>query len=256
MKNMLLLFYCLLWLIPAHARIRNGFNPELSVARNAIQALNKELLRSDLSDRERRRMHTAIKQHLSVIFSYQLTEELMNQMSLISPHIYTELNELKDRRGRTTDIYVRFIPQETSSEGLSGASFFRPSEIDEDASYSRYGNFTVAIDIWICDAALNLLAHEFGHTQYIVPNLAAYRKFYRAAYGGLIVPGRIGHSGGDQSGKLAYKYCHRFLRERRDFRANFGELQKVVEIARQVRRNVREEFEDGGNTSVASAYEY
>jgi hypothetical protein len=257
MKNMLLLCYCLLWLPTAHAEIRNGYSIELVAARYGLEFLGRELLRSDLSDVERRRIHAAMKKHTSVVASFQLTEALLAQMSLISPDIYNDLDELKDKRGRTTDIYVRFVPQESSSMVLSGASFFQASEFDDDANYSRYGGLTVAIDVWICDAALNVLAHEFGHTRYVVPNLAAYRKFYTATYSTFITPSRIGHSAADASGRLAYEYGRRYLMDRRSFRLRSGEApEKVATIARQVRRRVKEEFEEGFNSSVASAARY
>ena len=253
MKHMLLLCFCLFPMATAFAEIRNGYSIELIAARYGLECLGRELLQSDLSDGDRRRIRAAIKEHTSVIARFQLTEVLLSHLSLISPDMYNELNVLKDKRGRITDIYVRFIPQESSRVALSGASFFQASELDEDASYSRYGNFTVAIDVWICDAALNLLAHEFGHTRYIVPNLAVYRKFYTETYSGSIASSRFGHGATDASGKLANKYGQQYLRDRRDFRLRSGSVpEKVMAILSQTRKRVREEFAGGYNSSVAS----
>src|SRR6478736_9388797 len=101
---------------------------------------------------------------------------------------------------------------------LSGASYFQKSALDEDANQSRFGALTVAIDVWICDSSLQLLAHEFGHTRYIVPNLSTYLKFYRNVYSGTNVIAHAGHSPSDVSGKLAYDFARQFARDRRSFR--------------------------------------
>jgi|GEM_PF-2403848 len=253
MKAILTATFCFLLFVAAMAEIRNGYNPEYVAARYAIDYFEIQLTRTDLSDTERRKIHAAMKLHHDVIFRYQLTEVLLKQMAAISPDMFGAMNELRDKRGRITDVYVRFIQQESSVTLLSGASFFRDSELDEDASFSRFGELTVAIDVWICDAALNLLAHEFGHTCYIVPNLAVYRSYYRKVYQATGEASLLGHSTNDLSGKMAYDFGRQFLSDRRDFRIRFGKRPtSVATYIGRTRNSVKHDFQERTIWPVAS----
>jgi len=223
------------------ARIKNGYAPELVSARGCLQELSRRLRENpDMRDWERRRINLAIREHTETVAYYQLTDALLKQMREISPKMFDFMDELKDKRGRETDIYVRFIPKERSMVLFSGASYFQESASDEDASQSRFGALTVAIDIWICDSSLQLLAHEFGHTCYIVPNLSTYLKFYHNVYSGTNVISHAGHSPSDASGKLAYDFGSQFARDRRSFRSDSGPIPHVSVIARNIRKHVEE----------------
>src|SRR5690349_1030448 len=124
-KCILLLLLCLLLTKSLMARIRNGYAPELSMARECLQQLSQRLLfESDMSERERRKIHAAIKKHADVIALYELTQSLLQQFQTISPQMYALMNALEDKRGRETDVYVRFIPEQAAAIKLSGASFF------------------------------------------------------------------------------------------------------------------------------------
>jgi hypothetical protein len=175
-------------------------------------------------------------------------------MKMISPGMYNEMDHLIDKRGRVTDIYIRFILPEESSMLLNGASFFQASDMDEDASQSRFGQFTVSIDVLICETALNLLAHEFGHVKYIVPNLATYRQYYRHTYNLSTMAHRLGHSGSDASGRMSSVFGSQFLRDRRTFRITFGEPPRhVATLIREVNRNAREEVVGMFDDPIASS---
>lgn len=254
MKYLLLAWLCLLTFDITFAAILNGYEPDVAAARFCLNSLNRRLLLSpDMSDGERRKINTAIRKHTLLLAHYQLTEVLLAEFRQISPQMFEEMERLTDKRGRVTDIYVRFIPQEDATTPLAGASFFQVSTGDEDANFSRYGDLTVAIDVWISDAALNVLAHELGHTRFIVPNLARYRSYYRKTYAHTRLPANIGHNASDESGKMAYQFGHRFLRDRRSYRQSTGHLPRPVSLVfRDVKRNVHDVMVHQFEESIAS----
>jgi len=254
-KCVLLLFLCLVATESVIGKIRNGYTTAMASAQECLRQLNQRLLiNPDMPESERRRIYAAMKKHTEAIAHYQLTDALLDQFRMISPDLYYRIDQLMDRRGRETDIYVRFIPEADATVMLSGVSFFRPSAIDEDASRSRFGEFTVAIDIWICDTALNLLAHEFGHTMHIVPNLAAYRRYYSETYRDRVTVSHIGHSASDASGRMAYSFGQQFLRDRRAFRLRTGKQpQRIFAILKKVRNGLREAIESSFQESLASS---
>lgn len=257
-KCILLVSLCFVFAATVTAEIRNGYAADLPTARECLRQLNRRLMDNvDMPDSERRRVNAAINKHLQVIAYYQLTQVLLRQLRMISPDMYDEIDQLRDKRGRLTDIYVRFIPEEKSSLLLSGASFFQTSPRDEDASQSRFGELTVSIDVWICDTALNLLAHEFGHVKYIVPNLAAYRHYYMDAYNRAVSANRLGHSPSDASGRMAYVFGHRFLRDRRAFRLASGQPPRhVAAIMKEVKRSLHVESNVVFDESIASSHSF
>lgn len=256
-KCILLLLSCLVLASSLKATIRNGYSQDLSSARECLKQLDQRLLiTADNAHAERRRITAAIKKHAATIALYELTRSLLEEFQAISPGMYAQLDELKDKRGRKTDVYVRFIPEQDASVLLSGASFFQISSIDEDASQSRYGNLSVAIDVWICDTSLHLLAHEFGHTRYIVPNLAGYRKFYMETYRRSQITSHVGHNASDASGRMAYTFGHEFLRDRRWYKASHGEIRHVSAIAREVKSRVHESVEVRFDEYIASLHSH
>lgn len=258
-KNILLVFLCLFSSISLTAKIRNGYATDVAAARECIHLLNQRLsVYPAIKENERRHILAAMKLHAEAIQRYELTESLLVQFKMMSRDMYRQIDELRDKRGRETDVYVRFIPEERAYVMLSGATFIEASSRDEDASQSRYGELTVAIDIWICETALNLLAHEFGHTQYIVPNLAAYRKYYHDTYSGALwKTSRAGHHPSDLSGMGAFAFGHQFLRDRKTFRQNSSKpVQRVTEVMRNIRKDVNASMASGFDESIASSTSY
>lgn len=252
-KCILLLLSCLVLAGSLKAMIRNGYSQDLTSARECLKQLNQRLLITpDKNHGERRRITAAIKRHAATIALYELTQSLLEEFRAISPGMYAQLDQLKDKRGRKTDVYVRFLPENQASVRMSGASFFQVSSLDDDASQSRYGKLTVAIDVWICDTSLHLLAHEFGHTRYIVPNLAEYRKFYIDTYRRSQITSHVGHNGADASGRMAYTFGREFLRDRRWYKASHGTLRHVSAIAKEVRGRVHESVEVRFDEYIAS----
>jgi hypothetical protein len=72
------------------------------------------------------------------------------------------MDNLKDKRGRITDIYVKLIPREKATTPLMGASFFLQNKDDRDAHNSRYGPHSVSIEIWIGVERFNSCIMNWG----------------------------------------------------------------------------------------------
>src|SRR5262245_1337099 len=114
-KCILLLLLCLELTTTLTASIKNGYAPELVSAREYLRELSRRLRENpDMPDSERRRINLAIREHTETVTHYQLTDALLKQMREISPVMFDIMDQLKDRRGRETDIYVRFISKESS----------------------------------------------------------------------------------------------------------------------------------------------
>ena len=238
-------------LIPVYAllighlfgKVRNGYEMEIASARASLQNLSLCLAEdTDMLTMERRRIRSEVQNLISYISYYQLTEELLNQFRAISPETYNEMDNIKDKRGRPTDIYVRLIPHDEAEIPLKAASFFSQASIDEDAHRSEYGDHSVSIDIWIVNNALLLLYHELGHVKYIIPNLASYVGFYSRHYDGLKYKfSYIGHHRDDPSGKSAHAFVTRFVRDRANYRRDGGERpESVLSLMQKLKRDNRE----------------
>ena len=144
---------------------------------------------------------------INYISCYELTDVLIARMKLVSPAIFWEIENIKDKKGRPTDVYVKLVPDERARVNLKAATFISQAAEDVDASYTEYGPFSVSVDICIRDNSLFLLSHEFGHIKYIVPNLAAYKEFYNKLYGRAKYSNLpyIGHGHQDESGRMEKK---------------------------------------------------
>lgn len=223
-------------------KIRNGYEAQLYSCKLSLHGLNMELLnRPDLTRDKRLRIESKIDYLIDFISYYELTEELIRQLRMVSPGIYLEIDSLIDRRGRPTDVYVRVMPREKLRTQMKAASFVTRSSIDEDASVSEYGEHSVAVDIGISDNALFLLSHEFGHINYIVPNLAAYSEFYDKHYVKPRVKSDfIGHKPHDESGKCANVFEQRFIEEKARYRFHGGiKPESPYILVNRIRKNVR-----------------
>lgn len=213
---------CILSFSHLFGRIMNGYEPQIESSKIALQKLRMLLHeKKHMSVAQRSRVKSEIENLTNYISYYQLTEELIHQLRIVSPDIFDEADNLEDKRGRPTDIYVKLISKELARMPLEGASFFEQASIDEDANHSEYGDYSVAVDIWFGNDVLFLLSHELGHVKYIVPNLAAYCKFYNKHYDRERVNlTQMGHLRFDPSGKCATTFEKRFLEDEKTYLKN------------------------------------
>jgi hypothetical protein len=219
----LLILVCIFSCNHLLGRIRNGYEPKLQSSKISLQHLYLMLEDAGLSFTKRLQIKSEIENMVRHISYHALTEVLIRQLKIESPDIYAELDNIKDKRGRSTDIYVRVIPKDKSRIQLKAASFFQQAPMDEDASVSDYGEYSVSVDIWAVDNALYLMSHELGHVKYIVPNLATYVKYYKRKYARLKHDASfIGHNWSDPSGKYADAFAKRFLHDEEIYLKNGG----------------------------------
>ncbi len=198
------------------ARIRNGYDQHLHITRATLRALKVKLAAGDLSFRDRMKAETEIEKLTTYIACHELTEELIRRMKSVSPGIFSDISGIKDKRGRPIDVYVKLVPKEMARLNLKAVTLIGHMLGDQDACCSKYGPFSVSVEVCIGDNALFLLSHELGHIKYIVPNFAAYKRFYQKRYGGArhFNLSYIGHGHHDQSGRSARLFEKIFLKEK------------------------------------------
>ena len=212
----------LLWLFAIevlHARILNGYGTQLTNNKQCLENLRLMLLGHDsLSSEQRRRVKSKIADLIDFISLYEITEEAIRQLKMVSPKTFYLSDSLKDRQGRPTDIYIKLVHEERSRLPLAGANFLWQHAYDKDLSVSEFGNQTASIEVWIGSNALMLLSHELGHVIYIVPNLATYVVFYNHAYWQVEDISYVGHKHQDISGKSADNFMKQFYNDLRTYR--------------------------------------
>ena len=241
MKRFYLVVLCILFFQHLFGKIKNGYEPRLEDSRTSLQSLNLLLLEGKkLSAAERQLVRSKIEKLVEYLSLYDLTDEFIRHFKIVAPIMFTEMDNIKDRRGRFTDIYVRLIPEGKSRIPVSAASFFEQTPDDEDANVSHYGIYSVSVDISILDKALFLLSHELGHVKYVVPNLAEYSKFYNWRYNSTSDNSYMGHSANDLSGEQSHIFERRFLEEQKTYFKHGGKKpMSLGPLLTQIRKNAK-----------------
>jgi hypothetical protein len=196
----------------AWGKLKNGYEKDILDVREKLKNYNHILNTNDnLSASDRRHLKTDIKNLIVYQSYYELTEELLKQFKQISPEIYNRIDSIKDAKGRYTDVYVKFIPREEASIMAGGVTYMSQSVKDKHACFSEYGKHSVSIKIWLFNEALLALAHELGHVNYQVPNLATYAEYYKKLYPPFSTEtNHMGHAPSDRSGKDAITFQKEF----------------------------------------------
>lgn len=208
----------ILIVVSLHGKIRNGYEAGIYSAREGLKNLNALLhLDSNLSIREKKRIKENIARHKDFIMYHELTERLLLQFKMIAPDIYDEMDTIKDARGRSVDVYVKFVALESMRGSVAGSSNI-PTGEDRDAYNSKYGLHTASVRIITGKNALTLLAHEFGHLQYQIPNIGDYHRFFTSTYlNNETEYEETGHHHMDPSGHRALKFERRFYSKYFDY---------------------------------------
>jgi hypothetical protein len=212
----------------------------------SLQNLTLFLLDKEMSPAERNQLKPQIENLVNYISFYELTDEFIRQFKIVAPIMFTELDNIRDKRGRITDVYIKLVPEKGSRIPMVAASFFERMTEDEDASVSSYGPYSVSVDIFIVENALFLLSHELGHIKYIVPNLATYSKYYNWRYNQSARSiSYIGHGANDLSGKYAHVFERRFLDEKKTYFKNGGKKpMSLAPLLAQIKRNTKNQQTD------------
>jgi hypothetical protein len=199
-------------LTSSFAEIKNGYAAGISSAYMSLKVF-KSMLQDDhgLTPAKRKAIETKLKEMVKYITYYELTENLLGQLKVISPDLFYEIDTISDRQGRRTDVYVKFISEDEAPVQAWGLTGISQVAGDEDAYLSEYGERTVSIKVWVVDKALLVLSHELGHVRYVVPNISSYVNYHVSNYRpGSTVPNHVGHNPNDLSGKSAAAFEKRF----------------------------------------------
>ena len=170
---------------------------------------------------------------------YELTENLLNQFKIIAPCLYNEIDTIKDIKGRTVNVFVKFIPTDATEVKAWGTTYMNQVENDRHAYLSEYGELAVSVKIWIVRNALLVLAHELGHVKYQVPHLANYFEYYKKNYFSIMnYSNDIGHNPTDPSGKSAYQYEKLFRKEYAYFLKANEKIQNPIALVERIKKNL------------------
>lgn len=223
------------------AMIRNGYADKINSARHSLQGLTALLNSDSITSQQRRGLVKQIQSIERFILYYELTECLLLRYRTIAPDLYNEIDSIRDKRGRTTDVYVRFIAPDEAGVQAWGTTNLDHVDGDEDAYMSKFGPNTVSVKIWTVTKALQVLSHEFGHIKYQVPNLAEYLRFYKACYhADVIDQNGLGHKGSDPSGKSAERFDNDFRNVQARYLKEGNRLGKSPSILRdQISRRLK-----------------
>ena len=212
MKTNFLFLVSMFIICTVYGEIKNGYENQISSARESLKNLSALRWTShDLSHIQLREIKSKTQTVWNYIAQYELTENLLKQFQILAPDLYHEINEIKDSRGRSTDVYVKFILREHAVVQAGGITYLNQVPGDQHAYRSEYGERTVSVKIWIMDNALFVLAHEMGHIKYQVSNLSSYVEYYKITYPPAFTePNYIGHNINDPSGLSALSFHKRF----------------------------------------------
>lgn len=219
MKNLLLVTALLFLILPnIFAEIKNGYGKDIPVLRASLKAL-KDLLanKEHLSVPEKKQLRQKIADLTIHLTYYEVTEVLLDRFRKISSQLYHDIDQLKDAKGRSVDVFVKFLPEDSPLASYGMVSL-APSPIDTTACISEYGTGSASVRIRTTNKALLILAHEFGHLSHIVPNLRSYMAHYRAIYRPTSSVGELGHLHSDPSGVSAFRFEKQYRLDHVNFR--------------------------------------
>lgn len=188
------------------AEIKNGYEIELEETRQSLENINTMIKMEGRNNRERM---IKLKKYLIKLKKIEArqsiysdkTRKLLLQLKEIDPTLFSEIDSIKDKKGNSTDVYVKVVPLNKGQE-IHGSTNLDQYNFDEDMYSSNYGIKIASVIVADCFRSIFLLAHELGHVKYQVPNLAEYFNFYFKTYRNS-VQSKKGHARADQSGMSA-----------------------------------------------------
>jgi hypothetical protein len=239
-KKCCILFSILCIALNVFGEIKNGYKTELFSMQESLKNLTRIISeKKDLLPSARRSIESKIQLLISNISYYELTEKLLSQFKIIAPDLYSEIDTIKDNKGRAVDVFVKFIPTDATKVKAWGTTYMRQVDNDQDCYISEYGVFTVSVKIWIVNNALGVLAHELGHVKYQVPHLAHYFEYHKKNYFGIMNDvNDIGHNTNDPSGKSADQYEKLFRREYAYFLKGNEKIENPIALVEKIRKKL------------------
>jgi len=243
-KKYAFIFFIITIFQTAFCEIKNGYETEIFQLTESLNNL-KVLLNgnNDLTGSQRRKLESKIASIETTISYHTLTDGLLRQFKAIAPDLYAEIDTIKDSKGRSVTVYVKFIPQDATKVKAWGTTYIRQMENDLDGYESEYGENTVSVKIWIVSKALLVLSHELGHVKYQVPHLASYLDYYRKRYPTVGEYDYVGHDINDLSGQSASAFEKRFQKQYAAFLKLPNEkFENPLVLMDKIRKNLRNDI--------------
>jgi hypothetical protein len=195
----------------ATSAIRNGYERGIDGARTSIKALEAAYSKSDLTTAQRKRIKEQVRLLTEFVYYHELTESRIAEFRQTAPSLWDSVNYILDARGRSVDVYIRFVELEDIPSGAYATTSLEQGA-DEDAYRSCFGEHTISVTVRKGPSDLRKLAHELGHITYQVPNLATYTKYYNNMYESMANGEALGHGAGDPSGMNAERFERLFTK--------------------------------------------
>ena len=108
------------------ARIKNGYDRQIQATKSALHSIKLRLAdASELSVEAQRALETEMRRLISYVSCYELTEELIVRLKTISPSIFWDVENITDKKGRATDVYIKLVPDDLTRINLKAASFVK-----------------------------------------------------------------------------------------------------------------------------------
>ena len=225
-KTALVLLTSIMLSTQALSQIKNGFEKTLVNAdetlcnlENLLQIDKSNAGTRNLSFRQNEKLKSEIRRVEQLMQFKKITADLIEQFQSIAPNLYEEIDNITDNKGTPVNVYVKFLPYWKMKYSPSGTTRLSYEEESGRIYTKEYGINSVSIHISFHEAkALHLLAHEFGHLRYIVPNIREYHEFYEENYSLENGSTLIGHSSDDPSRKYARDFIKRFKLSENQYR--------------------------------------
>lgn len=226
------MFYMLIVSITS-GKIFNGYGKEIHTARASLKNLTSLTANSNVKIR--------IEHAKQFILYYELTEKLLEQFRTIVPALYNQIDTIRDYTGRPVDVYVKFVPRSEIYACTMATTNIDQLANDKHAYYSNYGPHSVSVKVLTVKHSLLILAHEFGHVRYQVPNLATYVDFFLRHYRDHHMKANyLGHKPNDPSGQSAIAFEKVFRTENLKFiEATNNVLQNPILIRDQIAKTLK-----------------
>lgn len=223
---------CCLSLTFSAAKIINGYDENIESALASLEHLNR--LPQEKS------VLTRIERVREFILYHGLTKILLERFRLISAELYQQIDTICDYHGRRVDVHVKFVSASSIQAGTIANTNINQQTGDEHGYFSRYGPNTVAVEIIVVKQSLRVLAHEFGHISYQVPNLSSYIRFFKRNYTDVHMRANyLGHKPNDPSGQRAQLFEQLFRKHLIKFEMSDGnKVMNPLDLREQLRADL------------------
>lgn len=204
------------------AAIKNGYEKELRLAQINLKHLNG--LQNDTLDYQEQSkldqyLRSVKKAKKELTEKFWKTQRLIETLKSIDPHLFNEMDSIRDKLGNKTDIYIRII--DDLDPNVFGVTNLQQQADFPDSYTSKFGNHSVDIRITnsFLKKSLFALVHELGHARYQVRNLSSYMAYFKKKYQAPEFTGnKYGHKPGDLSHHAVMKTTKLFKKKFRAYK--------------------------------------